>query len=49
MQNKLELIVNYINEKKGVWITPSPPMDARQIMLMNHMANIAHQYFESKK
>jgi hypothetical protein len=49
MEQKLSLIINYIHEKKGVWITPIPPQDARQQMLMMHMAQIAEQYFESKK
>ena len=49
MQQKLELIVNYIHEKKGVWITPIPPSTPMREMLMNHMANIAREYFDSKK
>lgn len=49
MQQKLELIVNYIHEKKGVWITPIPPMNGRQMMLMDVMSRIAYDYFESKK
>lgn len=50
MEQELSLIVEFIHEKKGVWITPIPPHpnDARQTMLMNYMANVAKQYFENK-
>jgi hypothetical protein len=49
MEQSLKLIVDYIHEKKGVWITPIPPQNQRQQMLMNVMAQIAQDYFESKK
>jgi hypothetical protein len=49
MEQSLKLIVDYIHEKKGVWITPIPPQNARQNMLMNMMAQVAFEYFESKR
>lgn len=50
MEEKLRLIVEYIHEKKGIWITPIAPHphDARQTMLMNCMSSIAKEYFENK-
>jgi hypothetical protein len=48
MEQSLKLIVDYIHEKRGVWITPIPPQNARQQMLMMHMASIAKEYFDSK-
>lgn len=49
MKQSLKLIANYIHAKKGVWITPIPPQNQRQTMLMNVMAQIAVEYFESLK
>jgi len=49
MEQSLKLIVDYIHEKRGIWITPIPPQNARQQMLMNMMAQVAQDYFESKK
>lgn len=48
MHQNLDLIVRYIYEKKGVWITPIPPINQRQQMLMIAMAEIAKKYFNSK-
>lgn len=49
MQASIKLIVDYIHEKKGVWITPIPPYNPHQVMLCEYMANIAKDYFETKK
>lgn len=48
MQQNLELIVNYIHEKKGVWVTPTPPVNGLQHALMAHMASVAKEYFDNK-
>lgn len=49
MEQSLKLIVDYIHAKKGIWITPIPPQNQRQVMLMNVMAQVAREYFESIK
>lgn len=49
MEQQLRLIVEYIHEKKYVWITPIPPQNERHFMLMGVMAQIAKEYFDSKK
>lgn len=49
MEQSLKLIVDYIHEKKGVWITPIPPQNQTQTFLMNMMAKVAFEYFENKK
>lgn len=49
MESKLKLIVDYIHEKKGAWVTPIPPMNGVQEMKMNVMAQIAKDYFDTQK
>lgn len=48
MEAQLKLIVDYIHEKKGIWITPTPPQNNYQHNLMLMMSQIAKQYFDTK-
>lgn len=49
METQLKLIVDYVYEKKGIWITPIPPQNAHHLMVMEFMANVSKEYFENKK